>query len=290
MVQKMGDIEAMKNNCCYPKFMILFESKMGHVHCADILHTVILGERLNPGISQEAMMRFIELKGFEKCSLPCGVGSRLVAEFIIDSIIENGVVINEHITETEDFDNPYKPDKTNSFPFTENVGTQEFLIDDFTSNFDEDNLNLEIIEDDIIIDNYLRAPDNDDFDTISPAEIEIIDGNLDSGNNQHYQRDSKKDITEFITTAFSNNKSLDNEWLELSKIIIQSTPSDELSDTSWDYINNSTIVTLIFEYLNKYQKLYKLDFERFNYLKDINENMKIYQSLVLETLLKSNTN
>jgi C_GCAxxG_C_C family probable redox protein len=68
------------------KFMALFEGEIGDIYCADIIETVILGHRLNPGESEEAMMTFTGEKGFEKCGLPPGIGARLAAEFIIDSM------------------------------------------------------------------------------------------------------------------------------------------------------------------------------------------------------------
>jgi C_GCAxxG_C_C family probable redox protein len=68
------------------KFMAYFEDAVGHLYCSDIIETVILGKRLNPGESEEAMMAFTADKGFEKCGLPPGLGVRLAAEFIIDSM------------------------------------------------------------------------------------------------------------------------------------------------------------------------------------------------------------
>jgi C_GCAxxG_C_C family probable redox protein len=68
------------------KFMAFFEGELGHLYCADIIEMVILGHRLNPGDSEEAMMTFTNQKGFEKCGLPPGIGARLAAEFIIDSM------------------------------------------------------------------------------------------------------------------------------------------------------------------------------------------------------------
>src|SRR4030042_750805 len=68
------------------KFMAFFEGELGHLYCADIIEMVILGHRLNPGDSEEAMMTFSMEKGFEKCGLPPGIGVRLAAEFIIDSM------------------------------------------------------------------------------------------------------------------------------------------------------------------------------------------------------------
>ena len=68
------------------KFMAFFEGELGHMYCADIIETVILGRRLIPGDSEEAMTTFSMEKGFEKCGLPPGIGARLAAEFIIDSM------------------------------------------------------------------------------------------------------------------------------------------------------------------------------------------------------------
>jgi len=68
------------------KFMAFFEDEVGHLYCADIIETVVLGHKLNPGESDEAMATFTAEKGFEKCGLPVGIGARLAAEFIIDSI------------------------------------------------------------------------------------------------------------------------------------------------------------------------------------------------------------
>jgi C_GCAxxG_C_C family probable redox protein len=81
------DYEAMNNTIMISqKFMAHFEGKIGHMYCADIIETVILGHRLNPGESEAAMVAFTNEKGFEKCGLPPGVGVRLAAEFIIDSM------------------------------------------------------------------------------------------------------------------------------------------------------------------------------------------------------------
>ena len=66
--------------------MAYFEDAIGHWYCADIIETVILGKRLNPGESDTAMMTFAGEKGFEKCGLPPGMGCRLAAGFIIDSM------------------------------------------------------------------------------------------------------------------------------------------------------------------------------------------------------------
>ncbi|MEJ2558952.1 MAG: C-GCAxxG-C-C family protein [Anaerolineae bacterium] len=71
------------------KFMAFFEGEIGHMYCADIIESVILGHRINPGESEEAMMTFASEKGFEKCGLLPGIGVRLAAEIIIDSLEGN---------------------------------------------------------------------------------------------------------------------------------------------------------------------------------------------------------
>jgi C_GCAxxG_C_C family probable redox protein len=68
------------------KFMAYFEDAVGHLYCSDIIETVIIGRRLNPGESEAAMITFSGEKGFEKCGLPPGLGARLAAGFIIDSM------------------------------------------------------------------------------------------------------------------------------------------------------------------------------------------------------------
>jgi C_GCAxxG_C_C family probable redox protein len=81
------DYEAMNSTILTSqRHMALFEGEIGHIYCADIIETVILGRRLNPGDSEEAMMAFASDKGFEKCGLPPAIGARLAAEFIIDSM------------------------------------------------------------------------------------------------------------------------------------------------------------------------------------------------------------
>jgi C_GCAxxG_C_C family probable redox protein len=68
------------------KFMASFEDKIGYLQCADIIEKVTIGQRVNPGESEAAMAFFAEQKGFEKCGLLPGTGSRLAAELIIDSM------------------------------------------------------------------------------------------------------------------------------------------------------------------------------------------------------------
>jgi len=80
------DLEATNNTIMISqKFMADFEFEIGSMYCADIIETVI-GTRVNPGESEEAMKYFAERKGFEKCGLPPGIGVRLAGNVIIDSM------------------------------------------------------------------------------------------------------------------------------------------------------------------------------------------------------------
>jgi C_GCAxxG_C_C family probable redox protein len=81
------DYEVLNNTIMISqRFMAYFEGEIGHLYCANIIETVILGHRLNPGESEEAMTTFTSEKGFEKCGLPPGTGARLAAGFMIDSM------------------------------------------------------------------------------------------------------------------------------------------------------------------------------------------------------------
>ena len=68
------------------KFMSFFDDELGYIYCADIIENVTIGSTINPGESEQAMASFAQAKGFEKCGLPPGIGARLAAEFIIDSM------------------------------------------------------------------------------------------------------------------------------------------------------------------------------------------------------------
>jgi C_GCAxxG_C_C family probable redox protein len=67
-------------------FIAAFEAELGNKYCADIIEKVTIGYRLNPGDGAEAMMTFAKEKGFEKCSMVPGIGARLAAGFIIDTM------------------------------------------------------------------------------------------------------------------------------------------------------------------------------------------------------------
>ncbi|UCF85228.1 MAG: C_GCAxxG_C_C family protein [Desulfobacteraceae bacterium] len=68
------------------KFMALFEDELGHRLCAEIHEHAVFGRYMDPGASEEHMAAFAEAKGFEKCGLAAGIGARLAAGFMIDSM------------------------------------------------------------------------------------------------------------------------------------------------------------------------------------------------------------
>jgi C_GCAxxG_C_C family probable redox protein len=68
------------------RFIALFEETFGSRQCANILESVTIGFRINPGESDEAMATFAQEKGFEKCGLVPGTAVRLAADIIIESM------------------------------------------------------------------------------------------------------------------------------------------------------------------------------------------------------------
>jgi C_GCAxxG_C_C family probable redox protein len=70
------------------QFMKRFEEEVGAVTCRKIQEDVIFGRYMDPGASPENRKAFQEAKGFEKCSLLPGIGARIAAKLIMDSILE----------------------------------------------------------------------------------------------------------------------------------------------------------------------------------------------------------
>jgi C_GCAxxG_C_C family probable redox protein len=68
------------------KFMPRFEEEVGAVVCPRIHEDVVFGRYMDPAASPENMEVFAEAKGFEKCGLLPGIGARLAAEIIIESM------------------------------------------------------------------------------------------------------------------------------------------------------------------------------------------------------------
>jgi len=68
------------------QFMPRFEEKVGAVVCPKIHEDVVFGRYMDPAAGPEHMAAFAEAQGFEKCGLMPGIGARLAAEIIIESI------------------------------------------------------------------------------------------------------------------------------------------------------------------------------------------------------------
>lgn len=68
------------------KFMPRFEEKAGSVLCPSLQEDIVFGRYMDPAASPENMEAFGNAKGFEKCGLFPGIGARLAAEIIIDSM------------------------------------------------------------------------------------------------------------------------------------------------------------------------------------------------------------
>jgi C_GCAxxG_C_C family probable redox protein len=67
-------------------FMLRFEEEAGAVICPDIQEKIVFGRYMDPAASPENMEAFAQAKGFEKCGLLPGIGARLAAEIIIQSL------------------------------------------------------------------------------------------------------------------------------------------------------------------------------------------------------------
>jgi C_GCAxxG_C_C family probable redox protein len=68
------------------QFMPRFEEQVGAVVCPKIHEDVVFGRYMDPAASPENMEAFALAKAFEKCGLLTGIGARLAAEIIIDSL------------------------------------------------------------------------------------------------------------------------------------------------------------------------------------------------------------
>jgi C_GCAxxG_C_C family probable redox protein len=68
------------------QFMMRFERRVGVVTCRKIHEDVVFGRFMDPAANPENMEAFAKARGFEKCSLFAGIGARIAAEIIIESI------------------------------------------------------------------------------------------------------------------------------------------------------------------------------------------------------------
>ena len=68
------------------EFLPRFEEALGSLQCAEIQEDVVFDRFMDPRASEENRKAFLEAKGYEKCALLAGIGARLAAEIIIDSM------------------------------------------------------------------------------------------------------------------------------------------------------------------------------------------------------------
>ncbi len=68
------------------EFMPRFEEEAGSVVCPKLQEDVIFGRYMDPAASLENMEAFAKAQGFEKCGLLPGIGARIAAEIMIDSL------------------------------------------------------------------------------------------------------------------------------------------------------------------------------------------------------------
>jgi len=68
------------------KFIPRFEEELGTVLCPELHEDVIFGRYMDPRGSQEKFEAFTAAKGYEKCALPPGIGAKIAAEIIIESM------------------------------------------------------------------------------------------------------------------------------------------------------------------------------------------------------------
>jgi C_GCAxxG_C_C family probable redox protein len=69
------------------EFMPRFEEQAGAVVCPKLHEDVVFGRYMDPAASPQNMEAFAQAKGFEKCGVFPGIGARIAAEIIIDSMV-----------------------------------------------------------------------------------------------------------------------------------------------------------------------------------------------------------
>lgn len=68
------------------KFIPRFEQQVGTVLCPQIHEDIVFGKYINARESQEKFEEFVAAKGYERCALLPGIGARIAAEIIIESL------------------------------------------------------------------------------------------------------------------------------------------------------------------------------------------------------------
>lgn len=86
-----GDADLIKHGDPLPyvmaqKYLKRFEAAMGSLMCPDIQKT-LLGKYFDPMSGADNQKEFNQAKAREKCPLAPGVGARLAAEIIVDSMV-----------------------------------------------------------------------------------------------------------------------------------------------------------------------------------------------------------
>lgn len=80
------DYESMERTMTVAhEFITRFKRKLGSIMCPELHKKVIFGRYMDPRASRENYEAFLEARGFEKCTLPPGVGARLATELILDN-------------------------------------------------------------------------------------------------------------------------------------------------------------------------------------------------------------
>jgi len=67
-------------------FIPRFEEEVGSIYCPRIQQDVVFDRYMDPRGSRENFEAFVAAHGYEKCSLLPGIGARIAAEIIIESI------------------------------------------------------------------------------------------------------------------------------------------------------------------------------------------------------------
>ena len=71
------------------EFIPRFEAVFGTVLCPKIHETVIFDRYMDPRGSETNFEAFKEAQGYERCALPPGMGARIAAEIILESMAES---------------------------------------------------------------------------------------------------------------------------------------------------------------------------------------------------------
>jgi C_GCAxxG_C_C family probable redox protein len=69
------------------EFVSRFEKETGSVLCPQLQEKVVFGKYMDPAAGEENMKTFTKAKGFEKCGIFPGIGARIAAEIILESLV-----------------------------------------------------------------------------------------------------------------------------------------------------------------------------------------------------------